>query len=137
MNHQGCMKQVTKTPKTSTREDVFTKIMYTFYFVYMILLTVLMSSHDWMAAVLGIVWLKEILLIANSIGILLCVYLIIRNKQKAIWIMERMPAWMHSMFDCLPDWMGRYINHNLVRITMVSCDLMLIWMCVGFGLMLL
>ncbi len=134
MNQQQISMKKT-TSNITRRGDISTKIMYAYYFIYMILLTVLESSYDMTASVLGIVWLKKSLLIANIIGILLCIYHIINNKQKAIWIMEHMPAWLLRLEDIIPNWMKRYcFNHRFMRIMMVSCDLMLIWMCVGFGL---
>lgn len=134
MNHQVCTKKTTTTSIDAQRGDLSTKIMYAFYFTYMILLTVLESSHGLMTSVLGIVWLKKTLFIANIIAILMCVYLVIRNKKKAMWIMAHLPAWLLRLIDRIPDWMGRFLNHTFMRIMMVSCDVMLIWMCVGFGL---
>ena len=134
MNHQQInIDKAVVTTNTSKRRDTYIKIMYAYYFIYMTLLTVLESSQSIMAAVLSIVWIKEILMLANFVGIVLCVYLIITNKQKAIWMMEHMPEWMLRPFYNMPDWMGRFINHTFMRVMMISCDLMLIWMCVGFA----
>ncbi len=33
-----------------------------------------------------------------------------------------------------PAWMHRWVNHNSMRIMMIAMDIMLIWMCVEFGL---
>jgi hypothetical protein len=123
MNHQHVhSKETASTFTTLELSNIFFIILYTYYYIHMIILSVLSSSPSMMEAMSEMIWLKRTMLIANLITIIFCIYRLIKNKQMAIWCMDRMPTWMN-----------RWMNHNSMRIMMIGMDVMLVWMCVEFG----
>lgn len=120
--------------ETSKLFSMLLIVLYTYYYLHMTILHVLLTSPGMMETVFEMIWLKRSMLVANFITLLFCVYCLIRNKPLANWWMDRMPAWMHRSMDRMPTWMYRWVNHNSMRIMMIAMDIMLIWMCVEFGL---
>jgi hypothetical protein len=134
MNHQHVhSKEIASTYTALELSNIFFIILYTYYYIHMIILSVLSSSPSMMEAMSGMIWLKRTMLIANIITIIFCIYRLIKNKQMAIWCMDHMPAWMYRLMDHMPTWMNRWMNHNSMRIMMIGMDVMLVWMCVEFG----
>jgi uncharacterized membrane protein len=134
MNHQHVHRKDTASTFTASKlPDIFFIIMYTYYYIHMVILSVLGSSPNMLVAMSGMVWLKRTMLIANLITFIFCIYHLIKNKQMAIWCMDHMPRWMYRLMGHMPKWTYRFMNHNSMRIMMTLCDVMLAWMCVEFG----
>lgn len=112
--------------------SVLSNLLYVQYYVLMIVLYVLGTSPELALALDDVIWLKKVLFAASFITMVYCVYRLIRNKQLAIWCMNRMPNWMMDWMDRMPSWMNRWMSHTSMRVMMIGMDVMVAWMCVEY-----